>query len=116
MYASCCLGTVNMGRGDKPHSRRKARLRSHPHKGIPNMTLSFFVVTLAQVLTLAIIVRAILSWFPASRTRAPVTAMLSDVTDPVLRPIQRRLPAFGGFDLSPLIAIVLISVLESVIL
>jgi YggT family protein len=80
------------------------------------VTLSFFVTTLAQLLILAIIIRAILSWIPPSRTLAPVNAVLNDVTDPVLRPIQRRLPFMGGFDLSPLIAIVLISVLESIVL
>jgi YggT family protein len=80
------------------------------------MTLGFLVATLAQILILAIIIRAILSWFPPSRTLAPVSAVLNDVTDPVLRPIQRRLPMLGGFDLSPLIAIILISVIESLIL
>ena len=80
------------------------------------MTLSFFVATLAQLLIFAIIIRAILSWFPTSRTLAPVSAALNEVTDPVLRPIQTRLPAMGGFDLSPLIAIVLISVVESLVL
>ena len=80
------------------------------------MTLSFFVSTLAQVLILAIIVRAILSWFPVSRSLAPVSAVLNDVTDPVLVPIQRRLPALGGFDFSPVLAIVIISILESVVL
>lgn len=80
------------------------------------MTLSAFVSLLAQVLILAIIVRAILSWFPSSRTLAPVASVLGDVTDPVLRPIQRRLPSLGGLDLSPLIAILLISVAESVVL
>lgn len=80
------------------------------------MTVSFLVATLAQVLIIAIIIRAILSWFPPSRTLAPVSAVISDFTDPVLRPIQRRLPLFGGFDLSPLIAILLISVIESLVL
>lgn len=80
------------------------------------MTLTFFVATLAQVLTFAIIIRAVLSWFPPSRTLAPVTALLNEATDPVLRPIQRRLPTFGGFDFSPLLAIMLISLMESVIL
>jgi YggT family protein len=80
------------------------------------MTFGFLVATLAQILILAIIIRAILSWFPPSRTLAPVSAVLNDVTDPVLRPIQRRLPMLGGFDLSPLIAIMLISVIESLIL
>jgi YggT family protein len=80
------------------------------------MTLSFLLVTLAQLLTLAIIVRAVLSWFPASRGLAPVVGMLDSVTEPVVGPIRRRLPSFGGIDLSPLLAIVLITVAESFLL
>jgi YggT family protein len=80
------------------------------------MTVSSLVAALAQFLTLAIIVRAVLSWFPANRTLAPVTAVLNEATDPLLNPIRRRLPLLGGFDLSPLIAIVLIGVIESVVL
>jgi YggT family protein len=80
------------------------------------MTLSFLVATLAQLFIFVIIIRAILSWFPTSRTLAPVTTALNEATDPILRPIQRRLPSFGGFDLSPLIAILLIGVFESLML
>ena len=40
----------------------------------------------------------------------------ADATDPILLPIQRRLGPVGGIDFSPLIAIVLISVVESVLL
>jgi YggT family protein len=80
------------------------------------MTISALVAALAQVLILAIIIRAILSWFPPSRTLAPVTAMLNQATDPVLSPIRRRLPLLGGFDLSPIVAILLIGVVESLLL
>lgn len=80
------------------------------------MTLSFLVVTLAQILMLAIIIRAVLSWFPSSRTLTPVTGMLDTVTNPVLSPIRRLLPVFGGFDLSPLVAVFVISIAESLLL
>ena len=80
------------------------------------MTLTFLFSTLAQVLIFGIIIRAVLSWFPPSRTLAPVTTAINEATDPILRPIQRRLPPFGGFDLSPLVAILLISVVESLVL
>jgi YggT family protein len=73
-------------------------------------------MTLAQFLTLAIILRAILSWFPISRTLAPVVGLLDTVTYPLLAPIRRRLPSFGGLDLSPMLAILLIWVTESVLL
>lgn len=80
------------------------------------MTLSFLVATLAQLLTLAILVRAILSWFPGSRGLAPVTGLLDTVTEPLLGPIRRRLPMVGGFDLSPLLALLLIALGASLLL
>ena len=80
------------------------------------MTFSFLVTYLSQLLIIAIIIRALLSWFPIGRTLAPVAIALSQVTDPILRPIQQRLRPVAGFDFSPLIAILLISVAESVLL
>jgi len=80
------------------------------------MTLSFLVATLAQALTLAIIARALLSWFPGVRALTPVAAVLDRATDPVVAPLRRRLPTFGGIDLSPLIAVLLIGVAESLLL
>ena len=38
------------------------------------------------------------------------------VTDPVLRPIRNMLPNFGGIDISPLIVLILIAVIQSVLL
>ena len=80
------------------------------------MTLSYLVATFAQMLVLAIIARAVLSWLPRSRTLAPVTGMLDTVTEPVLRPIRRQLPSLGGIDISPMLAVVLIVLAESILL
>jgi YggT family protein len=80
------------------------------------MTLSFLVATTAQLLIIAIIIRALLSWLPGVRSLAPVAVLLNEATDPILRPIQRRLGPIGGFDFSPIIAILLISVAESLAL
>jgi YggT family protein len=41
---------------------------------------------------------------------------LDEVTTPILGPIRRRLPAFGGVDLSPMVAVLLIGVIESLVL
>ena len=78
--------------------------------------ISFLVTTVAQVLILAIIARVLLSWFPGGRALRPVTALLDDVTTPILGPLRRRLPAFGGVDLSPLVAVLLLGVIESLVL
>lgn len=80
------------------------------------MMVSFLISTVAQVAILAIVARSLLSWFPGVRTLAPVTAALNQATDPLLRPIQQRLRPVSGFDFSPIVAIVLIVVLESLLL
>ncbi len=80
------------------------------------MTLTFIVSIIAQALTLALIVRALLSWFPGVRALMPVTGLLDRATNPIVEPIRRRLPAFGGIDLSPLVAVLFIGVVESLLL
>ena len=80
------------------------------------MTISFLVTVLAQVLILALLASAILSWLPRIRVLIPVTMLLDGITEPILSPIRRRLPFFGGLDLSPLVALLLISVVEALVL
>ncbi len=80
------------------------------------MTISFLVTVLAQVLIFALLASAILSWLPRIRALTPVTMLLDGIKEPILTPIRRRLPAFGGFDFSPLIAVLLISAVEALAL
>jgi YggT family protein len=40
--------------------------------------------------------------------RHPALPLLGQLTEPVLRPVRRRLPDMGGFDLSPLVVFVVI--------
>ncbi len=64
-----------------------------------------------------IIVRALISWVSPD-PRNPIVRLLSQVTEPVLAPLRRLVPprVFGGLDLSPILAIVLITLLRSVLL
>jgi YggT family protein len=80
------------------------------------MTISFLVTVIAQVLILVLIARAILSWLPRIGVLTPVATVLDGITEPILSPIRRRLPLFGGLDLSPLVALLLISVVEALVL
>lgn len=73
-----------------------------------------FINILAIVLTFAIIIRALMSWFmPAGGSGA--AALLVDVTEPILAPIRRILPPLGGIDFSPLLALILIQVVSSLL-
>jgi YggT family protein len=62
-------------------------------------------------LTLAIIARALLSWFDPA-FRSSFGRLIHDLTEPIVGPIRRVMPPFGMFDLSTIVAIVLIQVLE----
>jgi len=57
-----------------------------------------------------IIISVILSWI-GQNARHPIIPLIYQLTDPVLAPIRRVLPPLGGFDLSPLIAIIAIQFL-----
>jgi len=57
-----------------------------------------------DVFIYAIIAMVILSWI--SPGGHPVQSLLSSITAPVMRPVQRFVPPMGGFDLSPLVALI----------
>jgi len=80
------------------------------------MTISFLVTVIAQVLILVLIARVILSWLPRIGVLTPVAMLLDGITEPILSPIRRRLPFFGGLDLSPLVVLLLISAIEALVL
>ncbi len=60
------------------------------------------LLTLYMIL---IIVGVILSWV-GHNVRHPIVPLVFQLVDPVLAPIRRVLPALGGIDLSPLVAII----------
>jgi len=57
------------------------------------------------VYTILIIAVVIVSWV-GQNLRHPIIPLIFQLTDPVLTPIRRVLPDLGGFDLSPLIALI----------
>jgi len=64
------------------------------------------LVRMLLVLYLVLIfVVVVLSWV-GQNFRHPIVPLMFQLTDPVLAPIRRVLPALGGFDLSPLVAII----------
>jgi len=53
-----------------------------------------------------ILIKIIMSWV-APHNYNPVTAMLTTLSEPILRPFRRLIPPIGGLDVSPILAIVL---------
>jgi YggT family protein len=70
-------------------------------------SIASFVNLVITVLSIAIIGRALLSWFdPGMRTM--VGRLLRDVTEPIIAPIRQVMPRMGMLDLSPIVALVLL--------
>jgi len=69
-----------------------------------------FLELLCEVLTLAIFIRVILSWFSPGQTNR-LTNLLYQVTEPILAPLRRIIPRVGMLDFSPLVAIILLQLI-----
>lgn len=67
----------------------------------------------ARLLSLAIIVNVVLSYFMSPYH--PVRMALERVVRPVLAPLRKVIPPVGMMDISPIVAIVLIQVLETLL-
>jgi YggT family protein len=79
---------------------------------IPVSVLLFYSMLRLVALTLwfyfgATLVCALLSWF-GDRGRNPIGYFLGELVEPLLRPARRLLPPISGFDISPLIVLLLL--------
>ena len=77
---------------------------------------------LLDVLWWIIIIQAVLSWliaFNVINTHNDFVRQIWDgmdrMTRPIYRPIRRILPAFGGLDLSPLVVLVGLAILNRIL-
>lgn len=74
------------------------------------------VQAVASLMTLAILARVLYSWIdPSPVPTNAAKRILFQLTDPILDPIRRWLPAAGPLDLSPIVATVLIQVIAQAI-
>jgi len=80
------------------------------------------ILLVLQIYIWLLIAAAVLSWliaFNVVNTRNQLVAMVGEflyrITEPLLRPIRAMLPNLGGLDVSPVILILLILLLENII-
>lgn len=81
----------------------------------PTAWLRFLVSGAFLLVMWAIMVRVIASWLGAGRYR-PWMRPFYLLTDWIVEPIRRRLPAIGAIDLSPVAAYILLYLLREVLL
>lgn len=81
-----------------------------------------YLSTLIYVYTLLIVLYIVMQLLfsfgvrpPYSRASDAVLTFLRDVCEPFLRIFRRVIPQFGGFDFSPILAILVLSLVNSLI-
>jgi YggT family protein len=81
-------------------------------------TAEQFVFSLYLGYSLLIILYVLMSWvrLPYNIWIGRLRGFLHDTVEPLLRPIRSVLPPLGGLDLSPLVALLGVSVLERIVI
>lgn len=77
--------------------------------------MSALIHFLADLYIFIIIIRVILSWINHNPTN-PLIRFVYQITEPPLSWIRSMVPSLGGLDISPLILILAIYVLESILI
>jgi YggT family protein len=75
-------------------------------------TLNSFI----NIYLLLIFIRILLSWFPTADWAYKAMSFLSPITDPYLNIFRSFIPPLGGaLDISPIVAIIVLQVLQQVL-
>jgi len=81
-----------------------------------------FISTVLYVYTILIFAYVVIGWLlslgmrlPYNRASDALLTFLRDLCEPLLRAIRRVVPPLGPLDLSPLIAIILLEVINQVV-
>ena len=84
--------------------------------------IAWLINTIIGLLIFLIIAQAILSWLVAFNVVNVrnglvynVVKFLDRITDPLLRPLRRFIPSFGGIDITPVILLLVLQFLQIVL-
>ena len=70
---------------------------------------------LLKVFFFALIISVILSWV-AQGTHNPAALLVNQICEPLLMPIRRILPNLGGLDLSPIVAFLILNLIDMLVI
>lgn len=76
---------------------------------ILGMTLLGLIRAVLDLFFYAIMLQVILSWV---NPHTPIAPVLQNLTKPILGPIQRMIPVINGIDFSPVVALILLQMLN----
>ncbi len=72
------------------------------------------LATLVDVYSLVVLAAVVMSWAQVD-VRHPAARTVYNLTEPVLAPIRRLLPAVGGLDFSPMVALLALRILRGLL-
>jgi YggT family protein len=79
------------------------------------MPIAFWIVYRGiHLLIMLIFAATVLSWFRPD-PRNPIVRLLNGIVDPLLHPIRAILPGTGGMDFSPMIAVIILLLLQNLL-
>ncbi|PYS86753.1 MAG: hypothetical protein DMF62_14880 [Acidobacteria bacterium] len=82
--------------------------------GNPKMIAGFVLYGLLSVLVLFIFIRFLSQWFVF--TRKTFLGFVMKVTNPIILPVQKLIPPIGMFDISAMLVLIFIGLLQSIVL
>ena len=82
--------------------------------GNPKMVVGFILYGLLSLLVLFIFIRFLSQWFVFARNT--FLGFVMRVTDPIMLPVQRLIPPVGMFDISAMIVLIVIFLLQAIVL
>jgi len=82
--------------------------------GAPVGIAGYLLFGFLGLYTLAIFVRIVLTWFGTSYAN-PLMRFLVRLTEPLLAPLRRSLPTVGMFDVSPIVAFLIVWVCQAAV-
>ncbi len=69
------------------------------------------LLTLIDAYSLVVLIAVVLSWVQVPYNN-PVSQFVNTLTEPLLDPIRRALPAMGGLDFSPMVLLIGLQILK----
>jgi YggT family protein len=92
-------------------------------KDVSIAPLGLLVMTIAELLRLmmnvyffSILIQIILSWVSPGGGGNPIIALLNTLNEPLLGPARRRIPPISGFDLSPMVVLILLQLVQILVI
>ena len=72
------------------------------------------LIQLIDLYSLIVLVAVVMSWMQLPSSN-PIAGFVNAMTEPLLEPIRRALPAMGGLDFSPMVLLIGLRMLRSLL-